>query len=139
MKTLVSACLLGTPCRMDGRAKPSAAVLSLLAEGEAVPVCPEVLGGLPTPRSPAELQPDGRVVNAAGEDVTAAFRLGAARALEICRAAGCERAILKSKSPSCGVGTLYDGTFTRTLTAGNGVFAALLLEEGLPVLTEEEL
>ena len=135
---LLSACLAGVPCRMDGHAKPVPALLSLAVRGEAVLVCPEVLGGLPIPRVPSERCPDGRVINAAGEDVTAAFVLGAQRALEICRARGCDCAVLKAKSPSCGKGLIYDGSFTRTLTQGDGVFAALLQREGIRVLTEEE-
>ena len=135
---LLSACLAGVPCRMDGGSRPCPALLELAIRGEAILACPEVLGGLPTPRSPAERLPDGRVVNAAGEDVTAAFRLGAERALEICRKHGCERAVLKARSPSCGKGTIYDGSFTHTRVPGDGVFAALLREEGIEVLTEEE-
>ena len=135
---LLSACLAGVPCRMDGNAKPVPALLSLAVRGEAVLVCPEVLGGLSIPRVASERRPDGRVINAAGEDVTAAFVLGAQRALEICRARGCDCAVLKAKSPSCGKGLIYDGSFTRTLTRGDGVLAALLQREGIRVLTEEE-
>ena len=135
---LLSACLAGVPCRMDGNAKPVPALLSLAVRGEAVLVCPEVLGGLSIPRVASERRPDGRVINAAGEDVTAAFVLGAQRALEICRARGCDCAVLKAKSPSCGKGLIYDGSFTRTLIRGDGVLAALLQREGIRVLTEEE-
>ena len=135
---LLSACLAGVPCRMDGNSKPVPALVSLALRGEAILVCPEVLGGLPTPRIPSERRPDGRVYNAAGEDVTVQFELGAQRALEICRARGCDCAILKARSPSCGKGSIYDGSFTGTQTQADGVFAALLQREGIRVLTEEE-
>ena len=135
---LISACLAGVACRMDGKSKPVPEIIALAEAGEAVLVCPEVLGGLPTPRSPSERQPDGRVRNKLGQDVTEAFALGARRALELCRANGCACAILKARSPSCGKGEIYDGTFTGTRVPGNGVCAQLLLEAGIPVLTEEE-
>ena len=135
---LISACLCGIPCRMDGKAKPVPALVDLAARGEAIPVCPEVLGGLPTPRAPSERQPDGRVVNSMGKDVSVRFHRGAVRALEICLQQRCACAILKARSPSCGKGEIYDGTFTKTLVPGNGVCAELLLAHGIPVLTEEE-
>ena len=135
---LISACLAGEPSRMDGRSKPRPEILDLVKAGQAVLVCPEVLGGLPTPRSPSERQPDGRVVNKLGQDVTGAFSRGAALALEICRSTGCACAILKARSPSCGKGEIYDGSFTGTRVPGNGACAGLLLEAGIPVLTEEE-
>lgn len=136
-KILVSRCLIGEPCRYDGGSNPVPWVRALYERGLAVPVCPEVLGGLPTPRVPSERLGD-RVVNAAGEDVTAAFQLGAKRALEICRAAGCRQAILKARSPSCGCGEIYDGSFTHTRVPGSGVFAELLEREGVAVRTEED-
>lgn len=135
---IVSACLAGIPCRYDGGDRCVPAIRELVERGEAIAVCPEVLGGLGTPRLPSERRADGRVVNTAGVDVTDAFILGAERAMALCREHGCTRAILKSRSPSCGRGTVYDGTFTGTLTVGDGVFARLLLEAGIPVRTEEE-
>ena len=123
---------------MDGASKPVPALAELAARGEALLVCPEVLGELPIPRIPSERLPDGRVVNAAGEDVSAAFRLGAERALSLCRAMGCGCAVLKARSPSCGKGQIYDGSFSKTLVPGDGVFAALLKREGIAVYTEEE-
>ena len=135
---LISACLAGIPCRYDGGANTVTTLAELTARGEALPVCPEVLGGLPTPRIPSERLPDGRVVNAAGEDLTEAFRLGAERALELCRSHGCSCAVLKARSPSCGKGVIYDGSFTHTRVPGDGVFAALLRENGVRILTEEE-
>ena len=136
-KLLVSACLAGIPCRMDGQSKGVEAIRHLVLEGQAVPVCPEVLGGLPTPRIPSE-QKDGRVVNAAGEDVTDAFVRGAEKALEICRQNGCEAAVLKSKSPSCGKGLIHNGRFDGGLTEGDGICAKMLMENGITVLTEDE-
>lgn len=135
---LVSACLAGAPCRYDGGANTVPALAELAARGEAVLACPELLGGLPTPRIPSERLPDGRVVNAAGEDVTEAFRRGAEKALAVCKAHGCACAVLKARSPSCGKDLIYDGSFTHTRVPGDGVFAALLRAEGVPVLTEEE-
>ena len=113
MNILVSACLLGASCRYDGASKGDPRLEALRAQGHTlVPVCPEVLGGLPTPRPPAELQKDGRVVNREGVDVTAEYRAGAERALKIARAHGCTCGVLKERSPSCGSGQVYDGTFT---------------------------
>ena len=140
MNILVSHCLLGEPCRYDGASRLDRQVLELHKAGHTlIPVCPEVLGGLDTPRAPAELQPDGRVVNEDGEDVTAAYRAGAEAALRIAREQGCTLAVLKARSPSCGCGEIYDGTFTRTLKGGWGVAARLLLEAGVTVRDEENL
>lgn len=133
---LVSACLLGEPCRYDGKSMPCASVIALGRSHELVPVCPEQLGGLPTPRTPSEIQPDGRVVDRAGIDRTAAFRSGAEAALSIARTHGCTQAILKANSPSCGVHRVYDGSFTSTLTDGQGIAAALLCEAGIGVFDE---
>ena len=139
MKILVSACLLGTPCRYDGQSKPVPALERLRDMGHTlIPVCPEVLGELPTPRPPAELQPDGRVINRAGEDVTAPYRKGAELALELARWEGCTLAVLKAKSPSCGCRQVYDGSFTGTLIPGQGVAARLLEESGIRVVDETE-
>ena len=136
---VVSACLLGVPCNHRGGASPSAAVAALGNEHRLVPVCPEVAGGLTTPRVAAERQPDGRVVNAAGDDVTEAYERGASHAVALARAAGAQRAVLKARSPSCGCAGIYDGTFTRTLTGGEGVTAQALRSAGIEVCSEEEL
>lgn len=136
-KILVSACLLGTPCRYDGKAKPSPGVLALAQHFELIPICPEVAGGLPIPRIPSERVGD-RVRNAAGEDVTAAFARGAADAVETARTLHITRAVLKARSPSCGRGTVYDGSFSGTLTAGDGVTAAALGAAGVRIYTENE-
>ena len=138
----VSACLLGTPCRYDGAARPNAAVQELRKRHEIVPVCPESMGGLPIPRLPNEIAvgADGtRVIDSAGVDNTAAFVAGAQAALERARLAGCAAAVLKSKSPSCGSGRIYDGTFTGMLTDGWGVAAALFRDAGIPVVDEDHL
>lgn len=140
-RILVSACLLGEPVRYDGRSKSGAhpALARWLAEGRVVPVCPEVAGGLGVPRPPAERGADGRVRREDGTDVTAAFVAGAAAAVALARAEGCVLAVLKARSPSCGIGSVYDGTFTGHLLAGDGVAAAALVEAGLAVFTEETL
>ena len=140
MNILVSHCFLGEPCRYDGASRLDRQVLELHRAGHnLIPVCPEVLGGLDVPRSPAELQPDGRVVTRDGEDVTEAYRAGAERALAIARENGCTAAILKARSPSCGSGEIYDGTFTHTLTPGWGLAARMLAEAGIEVMDEEHL
>ena len=138
-KLIISACLLGEPCRYDGRSKPCQDIQKLKGDYLFLPVCPECMGGLSTPRPPAELQRDGRVVNREGIDVTAQYRKGAERVLEIAQREGCEIALLKEKSPSCGKGMIYDGSFSSTLIPGNGVCAALLIENGIEVLGESEV
>ena len=138
MRILVSACLLGVACRYDGGSKPRPEILSLTQKHELIPVCPEQLGGLPTPRTPSERRGD-RVVMADGADVTVQYRRGAAEALRLYRALGCEAAILKERSPSCGSGRIYDGSFTGALTDGWGVAAELLRRSGVPVYGESEI
>ena len=133
---MVSACLAGLHCRYDGRSNHMPEVAELVASGLAVPVCPEELGGLPTPRDPSERIGD-RVMSCEGRDVTAEFAAGAEAALYIAEEYGCSAAILKARSPSCGCGRIYDGTFTRTLVEGSGLFAELLLKKGFEVFTEE--
>ncbi len=135
---LVSACLAGEPCRYDGSAAPHPAVLELVRQGRALAVCPEVLGGLPTPRESMELRA-GRIVCRSGADVTTAFEAGARQALEVALAAGCAEAVLKARSPSCGCGQVYDGTFSGVLIPGDGVLAALLKQNGIAVRTESVL
>ena len=139
MKLLVSACLLGEPCRYDGRSKPCEAILKLGEIHRLIPICPEVMGGLPTPRAASELQSDGSVRNREGKDVTAEYHGGAESVLAVARAEGCSVAILKEKSPACGSGRIYDGTFSGTLTDGDGVCAALLKQNGIRVLGETEV
>ena len=139
---VVSACLTGVPCRYNGRAVESEQGRALAAEAGAVVFCPEVAGGLPTPREPAEivggdgedvLQGRARVVDATGADCTAQFVDGAHQVLAAARAAGARRALLMARSPSCGCGQIYDGTFSGTLRPGDGVAAALLRRNGIQV------
>ena len=139
-RILVSACFIGACCRYDGRSNEKEGVLHLLEreDVELVPVCPEQLGGLPTPRVPSECL-DGRVVNQIGQDVTAQFERGAGEALKFFHLYGCEAALLKEKSPSCGFGKIYDGTFSHTLIPGDGKTAALLRQEQIPVFGETKL
>lgn len=144
MKIAISSCLLGEPCRYDGRSCPSEAarLLQGLDGVELVPVCPEVLGGLPVPRPPSEIDAAERVLcvtSAEGADVTAAFMAGAQAALEAVGEGSCKLAVLKAKSPSCGCGLVYDGTFSGTLVPGYGATARLLRTEGVRVVDEEQL
>lgn len=138
MKILVSACLLGTPCRYDGKSVPCDRVINLKERFELIPFCPEVAGGLKTPRTAAERQGDS-VVTSSGCDVTKEYKSGAEQALQIAKENGCTVAILKEKSPSCGKGKIYDGTFRKVLADGNGVTAQLLLEHGITVVGESEV
>ena len=134
----VSACLLGTPCRYDGKSKADARVQALVGKYEIVPVCPEQLGGLPTPRVPSERRGE-RVVTAGGRDVTEAYRRGAEAALALCQQNGCEAAVLKEKSPSCGCGQIYDGTFSSRLIAGDGVTVEMFKAHGIVVCGESDV
>ncbi len=136
MRVAVSECLLGEPVRFDGSAKPCAAVIDLASKCDTCPVCPERAAGLFVPRPPAERQAD-RVLLADGTDVTCAFDAGAEKCAAAVLAAGAPLAVLKAKSPSCGVNLIYDGTYTSTLTAGDGVFAARLKKEGICVVSED--
>ncbi|MFJ4351469.1 DUF523 domain-containing protein [Pseudomonas sp. NPDC089428] len=148
-KVLVSACLLGQPVRYDGRASGYPDLLQQWqAEGRVVPLCPEVAGGLPTPRPPAEIQGgqgakvlDGgmQVLTVTGEDVSAEFLAGAQQALALVRLHGIRVAVLKAGSPSCGNRLTYDGTFSGVKVPGEGVTAALLRREGVQVFSELEL
>ena len=138
MRILISGCLLGVCCRYDGASKPHPLAEELSKKHELVPVCPEQLGGLATPRPPAERQGE-RIIAKTGVDVTAQYRRGAEEALRLCCLLGCEAAVLKERSPSCGSGEIYDGTFTGTLVSGNGVTAELFLKHGIPVYGESRL
>ena len=137
MKILISACLLGACCRYDGASKAHPLAALLAERHTLVPVCPEQLGGLPTPRPPAERR-GGRVVTQSG-DVTEQYRRGAEEALKLCKLFDCQAAVLKERSPSCGRGQVYDGTFTGALTTGDGVTAALLAAHGIPVYGESQI
>ena len=135
---LISACLLGAACRYDGGSKPVLSVEALMGRYQLVPVCPEQLGGLPTPREPSERQGD-LVVMKSGADVTEQYQRGAQQALHLARVFGCKKAVLKERSPSCGAGEIYDGTFSGKLTPGDGVTAALLKANGIEVYGESEI
>lgn len=137
-KIAVSACLLGVNCKYSGGNNKNEAVLRLRERYELVPVCPESFGGLPIPREPSEIR-GGRVFARSGSDVTAAFQYGAQKALEKALENGCKTAVLKERSPSCGYGKIYDGTFTGSLTDGNGIAAALFAENGIAVLGESRV
>lgn len=145
---LVSACLVGLACRYNGKHEEDKVVRSILQEAKLIPVCPEQVGGLPTPRSPAEivngsgedvLENQARVVNVKGEDVTEFFIKGAFQVLKMARMTGCRGAILKEKSPSCGLRKIYDGSFNGVLRKGKGVTTALLSKEGIEVVSENDI
>ena len=136
MRVAVSACLLGEHVRFDGSAKPCAAVIDLASKCDTCPVCPERAAGLFVPRPPAE-RVGSRVLLADGTDVTCEFAAGAEKCAAAVMATGAPLAVLKAKSPSCGVNLIYDGTYTSTLTAGDGVFAARLKKEGICVVSED--
>jgi uncharacterized protein YbbK (DUF523 family) len=145
MNILVSACLLGTNCKYSGGNNLTSKVLELMKEHTIIPVCPEQLGGLTTPRKPCEIQAGGgsevlaghaKVLNNIGEDVTEQFAKGARETLNIAKLCGCTAAILKAKSPSCGCRTIYDGSFSGRIKEGSGVTAQLLLDNGIEVMTD---
>jgi len=137
MTLLVSACLLGVCCRYDGESKPCEAVLALRQKHTLIPVCPEQLGGLPTPRVPAERVGD-RVITRDGRDVTEAYLGGSEQVVRIARLLGADGAVLKQRSPACGVGLIYDGSFSGRLKQGDGVLTERLRAEGLAVLSLDE-
>ena len=138
MKLLVSACLMGVGCRYDGKSNELPQLTELLARHHCIPACAEVFGGLPTPRVPAEIVGD-RVVNKEGQDVTTQFARGAKEVARLAQVTGCTAALLKERSPSCGCGQVYDGTFTKTLVAGDGLTARALKELGLTVYGESQI
>ena len=138
MKLLVSACLMGVGCRYDGKSNELPQLAELIAKHECVPACAEIFGGLPTPRVPAENVGD-RVVNKEGLDVTTEFTRGAREVARLAQVTGCTAALLKERSPSCGRGQIYDGTFSKTLVAGDGLTAKALKEMGLTVYGESEI
>lgn len=135
---VVSACLAGLPCRYDGKANFCQDVVRLVKEGKALPLCPEALSGLSVPRPPCELIHD-RVVGVDGVDRTEAFSLGVTEAMRRTHLAGCRVAIVRSRSPSCGAGRVYDGTFTSRLVPGDGLWTAALRLEGIAIFTEENV
>lgn len=134
---LVSKCLTGAACRWDGGTNLVPEIKALEDAGLAIAVCPEVLGGLPTPRRPSEVLND-KVIDSVGTDVTASFRKGAYETLCICLEHRCELAILKSGSPSCGCGHIHNGKFDGGMVVGNGITASLLMNHGIKVVTEQQ-
>ena len=129
---VVSACLAGIACRYDGTAQEAPEIVAAVRQGKALPLCPEMLGGLPAPRQAAEIK-EGCVVTAAGVDLTEPFQKGAEIATQIAILAGCRKAVLKARSPSCGCGRIYDGTFSGRLVDGDGVWAQALKKAGIDV------
>ena len=138
MKLLISACLLGLPCRYDGKSKYYENIPMLINKFELVPFCPECYGGLPTPREPAEIV-NKSVITQSGISVTEQYESGASQALFLCKKLGITQALLKEKSPSCGKGIIYDGTFSKTVAHGNGITAQTLMDNGITVYGESEI
>ena len=135
---LVSACLLGESCRYDGKSKPCERVIALSNTYNLIPICPEVMGGLPTPRTPSEICGE-LVLMKDGSDVTENYNCGARKALAIARENACTVAILKEKSPSCGSGLIHNGKFDGGLINGDGITAKLFKQEGIRVLGESQI
>lgn len=139
-KVIISACLLGVKCRYDGKSNrlPDEKLNELREKYELIPVCPECYGGLTTPRVPSERVGD-RVLSKTGTDVTEQFERGAQAALYLAKLFDPDMAVLKENSPSCGSGTIYDGSFSGVLTSGDGVTAQLLKENGINVIGESKI
>lgn len=139
---LVSACLAGVNCRYNGGSCEDKAIVELVRQGKAIAVCPELLGGLPMPRPSCEIFNDPekgrRVVSKDGRDFTAEFVKGAKKTAAMAKALGIHKAILKSRSPSCGCGLIYDGTFSGKLISGNGIATEMLIANGVKVFTEND-
>jgi uncharacterized protein YbbK (DUF523 family) len=138
-KVLISACLLGVNCKYSGDNNYNKELIDKLNEQyDLIPICPEIMGGLSTPRNPAEIR-DGKVFNNQGDEVTKNFQKGAEEALKIAKMLNVNKAILKSKSPSCGKGLIYDGTFNNKLIEGNGITTDLLLKNKIQVISDKEI
>ena len=138
MNILVSACLLGVACRYDGKSKPNEKVIKLKEKFNLIPVCPESLGGLASPRKPSEISGD-KVVSQDGNDVTAQYNKGASETLRIAKLFDCKIAVMKEKSPSCGNGLVHNGKFDGGLTDGDGITVRLLKQNGIKVFGESEI
>ncbi len=138
MNILISACLLGIPCRYDGQAKYYRNIEALREKYNLIPFCPEIYGGLPTPRPPAEII-GHKVINEEGVDLTKEYERGALIGLSLMELFNCKVALLKSKSPSCGTEQVYDGTFSGKLIPGEGVFAKLLRQNGYFLFNEKNM
>ena len=139
-RLLASACLLGFECKYSGgsNALPDEELAALRRKYLLVPVCPETAGGLPTPREPSERR-GGKIVSREGKDVTANFAIGADVALRLCRRFGCRKALLKERSPSCGSGEIYDGSFSGVLTEGDGAAAEAIKAAGVEIFGESRI
>lgn len=139
---IISACLVGVNCKYNGDNNKNKKVDEIFKKGEAIPVCPEILGGMNIPRIPCEIKTESKkrkVINKKGEDKTQKFKVGAEKTLKISKKIGAKKAIMKAKSPSCGYGKIYDGSFSKTLIKGNGITAQLLLNNGIEIMTEKDL
>ncbi|MEG0273709.1 MAG: DUF523 domain-containing protein [Longicatena sp.] len=137
MRYAISACLTGVNCKYSGGNNLENELMEYIKDKEYMTICPEVLGGLPIPRLSCEIV-DGKILNTANEDCTEAFYVGARIALEQIIEYQADIVILQPRSPSCGVGHIYDGTFQGRLKDGNGIFVEMLLKEGIPAMTWEE-
>ena len=137
-KILVSACLLGLNCKYDGENNRNEKVLEYVKDKEVIPVCPEIFGGLPTPRIPSEIVGD-KVLNREKIDVTKEYQKGAEGTLYLAKLFNVKKALLKESSPSCGSNTIYDGTFSKNKKEGMGITAKLLKENGIEIISEKEL
>ncbi len=137
MTVLVSACLIGENCKYNGGNNASPAILAFLKDKQVIPVCPELLAGMPAPRPPVEVN-GNRVIRKNGEDVTDAYYSGVCKAMEIAAQQPVDLVILKSRSPTCGVGQRYDGTFTGTLVNQSGLFAQALQQAGYTVKSSDD-
>lgn len=135
---LCSACLLGLKCRYNGKRKRNAKVVALSKKEILIPICPEQLGGLSTPREPAEIK-RGRVLTRSGKDITSHYNLGSREVLRIAKQLKISEVILKQRSPACGYGVIYDGTFSKNTRFGYGITAKLLKKKGIKIMTEKEL
>lgn len=138
MKIAVSACLLGHNCKYNGGNNRSQKVLNYIEGHTVLPVCPEVIGGLPTPRVPVELK-NGKAINRDGEDMTSYFCRGVALTMEKIKQESIELAILQPRSPSCGTKQIYDGSFSKSLIDGKGMFAQALSDVGIPLLDADDI
>lgn len=135
MNILVSACLLGVACRYDGKSKPYESIIKLIDKYNLIPFCPEITGGLSTPRPASEIA-GGNVINEYGDDVTLQYKKGAEEALRIAKLYNCKYAILKQGSPSCGSGKIHNGKFDGGYIVGNGITTDLLIKNGIKVYNE---
>lgn len=138
---LVSACLTGLNCKYNGKNNYNEKIFNLVKEGKAIPICPETLGGLTTPRTPSEIKyinGERRVITKEGIDVTKEYEKGAEEVLNLAKKLNVTKVILKDRSPACGKGEIYDGTFTGTLTTGNGILTDLLIKNNIEVISLEE-